>query len=403
MNSEKPHKKRIMHIDMDAFFASIEQRDLPSLGNKPVIVGGTPGKRGVVATCSYEARTFGVHSGMPISEAVKKCPHAVFLRTYGKKYVHTARLLIGIFQRYSPVVEPVSIDEAYLDISGCSKLFGDEESTALRLKENIKENLNLSCSIGIAPNKTFAKLASALQKPDGLTIIKENEIEEKVYQLPVSKLWGIGEKTEKVLNELQIKTIGDLAHKPVKILKYRFGIYGEILQKMARGEKFREVMPMNEGREEKSVGNEHTFYRDTNNVRYIHSELLRLSQKVGRRLREKGYGAKIITLKIRFEGFITTSHRMTLSQFIYKDSDIYRYATTLFHEKYGGDKKIRLVGISLSCLSEITGSEGKQYTQEELFPVKTSENSLYVMLDSLKDKFGEKIIRRCNDPEIYYH
>jgi len=398
---EMKQKKRILHIDMDAFFASVEQRDLPSLRGKPVIVGGMPGKRGVVATCSYEAREYGVHSGMPISEAEKKCPHAIYLKTYGRKYLHAFQTLLKIFQRYTPAVEPVSIDEAYLDISGSMNLYDGEENLAQALKDEIKKKLKLTCTIGIAPNKVFAKLASGLEKPDGLTIIKEGEVEEKVYPLSVSKLWGIGEKTEKILNGLEIRTIGDLAAKPVKILKHRFGIYGETLQKMARGEEFVEIMPIGKQREEKSIGNEHTFSRDSDNLNYVHSELLHLSQKVGRRLREKKYGAKIITLKLRYEGFFTLTHRMTISHFIYKDSDIYSYATGLFKQKYEIGKKVRLVGISLSRLSQITDSSGSLFMQKELFPQSPKENNLYNVLDNLKDKYGEKVVKRGNVPQLY--
>ncbi|RKY83509.1 DNA polymerase IV [candidate division KSB1 bacterium] len=391
------NKKRIMHIDMDAFFASIEQRDLPSIKGKPVIVGGIPGSRGVVATCSYEARKSGITSGMPISEAKKRCPKAIFLRTYGKKYLYTAWQLLEIWNRFTPLVEPVSIDEAYLDITGSIGMLGNEEKIALLIKKEIREKLKLTCSIGIAPNKVFAKIASGLQKPDGLTIIKDDEVDKIIFNLPVSKLWGIGKKSEKVLNRLGIKTIGELANTPTKVLKQWFGINGELIQRIAKGEeknKNIEIIPLDKKEHEKSIGNEHTFPEDTDSIDYIFSELMNLSQKTGKRLREKRLGAKTITLKLRYKGFFTTTHQKSFPNFIYKDEEIFFHSKALFNKIYNKKEKIRLIGISLSSLLSIFDTSGNPSIQKELFFYNSKTERLYPVLDSLKERFGEKIISR---------
>jgi len=242
--------RRIMHVDMDAFFAAIEQRDQPQLRGKPVVVGGIPGGRGVVSTCSYEAREYGVRSGMSTAEAARRCPQAVFLRTNGKKYIHASIVILTIFSRYTPVVEPVSIDEAYLDVTGSIRLYRNERALALAVKREIREKLGLSCSIGIAPTRAFAKLASGLNKPDGLTIFTREDLERKIYPLPVEKLWGVGEKTAAALGKLGITSIGELAGCPAARLKGAFGIYGEQLQKVARGESGAAVTPADKREDE---------------------------------------------------------------------------------------------------------------------------------------------------------
>ena len=387
--------RRIMLVDMDAFFAAIEQRDNPQLRGRPVIVGGTPEGRGVVATCSYEARKFGVSSGMSLAEAVRRCPDAVFLKTNGKKYTHTAIALLELFHHYSPMVEPVSIDEAYLDITGTIRQFGGDEKLARSLKKEIRSKLQLTATVGIAHNRIFAKLASGLEKPDGLTTVTRDDIAKRVYPLPVEKLWGVGEKTAGVLHMLGITTIGDLAVHPVKSLKKYFGINGELLQKSARGETAAEVIPVEERVDEKSIGHEHTFGADVVDTSIMLSMLLKLSQKVGRRMRRKGFGGKTVTVKLRYSNFETHTHRETLPHLLRDDLGIYTSGKRLFRQLYQNNRPVRLLGISVSHLVRFDCTSGLTQQQEELFIEQSAKKEIFPVMDCLRDKFGELIISRC--------
>ncbi len=387
--------RRIMHVDMDAFFAAVEQRDVPQLKGKPVIVGGIPGQRGVVSTCSYEAREYGVRSGMPIAEAEKLCPHAEFLKTHGSKYTHASEKIIRTFFLFSPLVEPVSIDEAYLDVTGSVKLYGEEYSLGRALKEKIYRNTKLTCSVGIAPTRVLAKLASGLDKPDGLTVIKKDEIQEKVYSLKVEKLWGVGEKTMMSLNRIGVFSIGDLAECPEGSLKKYFGVYGPALKKTARGESSAKVTPPDRGEDEKSIGNEHTFYCDIGDLNRVYGMLLYLSQKVGRRARRKGFAGRTVTLKLRYADFETHTHRETFPQVVWDDRDIFDAAKMLFLQIYKKHKKVRLVGVSISGLVRIESNHCDPLHQIDFFNETKRERTYLPVLDGLRDKFGEHIISRA--------
>ncbi len=387
-------ERLVMHVDMDAFFAAIEQRDQPQLRGKPVIVGGLPGERSVVSTCSYEARAFGVHSGMPLAEAERLCPHAEFIRTHGSKYVHASIKIIETFHRYTPAVEPVSIDEAYLDVTGSIRLYGDEQRIAEAMKNDIFDRLGLTCSVGIAPTRVFAKLASGLDKPDGLTIIKKEDYETKIYPLTVRKLWGIGEKTEIALNKYGIFTIGELAEYPEKPLKKYFGVYGEALRKTARGESSSVVTPAVEREDEKSVGNEHTFHADVGDEDTINSMLLYLSQKVGRRARKEGFAGRTVTLKLRYADFETHTHRETFPQLIWDDYDIYQAASMLLDQIYVRSRRIRLLGISISGLVRNGSNLVEPKCQTDMFHETGSRKNYLPVFDGLREKFGERIISR---------
>lgn len=388
-------KSRILHVDMDAFFASIEQRDNPHLKGKPVIVGGPAGGRGVAATCSYEARQYGVRSGMALAEAERRCPHGIFLKTNGKKYTKTAIKIVEIFHRYTPVVEPVSIDEAYLDITGTLKNYTCEVQLARILKQDIENILALTCSVGIARNRIFAKLASEMNKPDGLTILTDDRIKKTVHPLPVEKLWGIGEKTSAVMHTLGITTIGELTRCPDNVLKKHFGSNGPHLKQVARGESSASVIPIDKRPEEKSIGHEHTFAHDIRDPDISPRMLLKLSQKVGRRMRKKGFAGKTVTLKLRYSNFETHTHRETFPDFIRDDLKIYEAGKMLFDHLYQKHRAVRLLGISMSKLMPLTASENGFPHQSDLFQMPSGMNGILPMMDLLRDEFGEGIISRC--------
>ncbi len=389
-------QKRIMHIDMDAFFASVEQRDNPMLRNKPVIVGGEKGKRGVVSTCSYEAREFGVKSGMPLYEAERLCPKGIFIKAHGKKYVDASVQVFEIFRKYTPIVEPVSIDEGYLDITGCIKIFGSERKIGERIKKEVNDTLGLTCTVGIAHNRIFAKLASGFQKPDGFTIFTKKDIKPRIYPLPVRKLYGIGEKTEEKLHKLKIFTIGDLAERsPLELKKY-FGINGEYLVKKARGHSAAEVIAAESRPDEKSVGHENTFMQDVLDPDTIDRMYLKLSQKVGRRLRKKGFMGKIVTIKLRYSDFETHTHRETYPDLIKDDIDIYSAARQLYSDIYESGRPVRLIGVSVSGLARDRNEEGEMFQQSDLFK-NVRKNEVNTVLDNLRNKFGENIISRITD------
>lgn len=392
---EESPDRTIMHIDMDAFFAAIEQRDNPQLRGKPVIIGGLPGGRGVVSTCSYEARDYGIKSGMSLIEAERRCPKGIYLKTNGKKYTYTAVKIIDIFLGFTPIVEPVSIDEAFLDITSIVKIKGDEKKLALRLKKAIYDQLKLTCTVGIAHTRIFAKLASGLKKPDGLTIFYKKEMKSKIYPLPVEKLWGIGEKTTEVLHEIGIFSIGDLAQSPTNLIKNRFGVNGERLIKTAQGRSSSSVIPVQDRENEKSIGHEHTFHADKKSFDAIFKMLLKLSQKVGRRMRKRGFAGKTLTLKLRYDDFETHTHRRTLPNIIWDDREIYEECKLLFMNIYEQDRSVRLVGISMSKLVPVAFTSNPTSYQFDLFDEPYKKNEILPVMDSLRSKYGEKIISRC--------
>lgn len=377
---------KILHIDMDAFFASIEQRDQPRLRGKPVIIG-VKGGRGVVSTCSYEARKYGVRSAMPAALADKKCPEGIFVRPNPKKYVYASMKVMEILHSYSSRVEPTSIDEAYLEISGRNP--GRE--TAESIKNEIKKSLDVTCSVGIASNRVYAKIATNMQKPDGLTIIEDDEKEEKIYPLPVSALIGVGEKSEKMLQKMGIRFIGDIAEYPDDKLEKVFGKNGIELKKMARGESSSKVCAIGEEEDALSVGNEHTLHKDTDNTDIIDIILLKLSEKVGRRLRKSQFAGRTVTCKIRYAGFETHTKRVSYPFLISEDEKIYETAKSIFYSVYCNGKKIRLLGVTVSGLVK----SGNEYNQTELFYNSSKSVSVIKTIDSLKERYGESAVCRA--------
>jgi DNA polymerase IV len=379
----------IAHVDMDAFFASVEQRDHPQYQSKPVIVGADPKEgrgRGVVAACSYEARQFGIHSAMPISVAFRRCPQAVFLPCDFHRYQKASDEIFSILYDFTPDIEPVSIDEAFLDLSGSYHFYETPLKTGEKIRERIKSQTRLTASIGIAPNKMVAKIASAFCKPDGLLEILPENVLSFLKPLPVSKLWGVGVETEKILHQLGVFTIGQLGEQSVELLQSHLGSSGKDLHDLAQGKDDGAVAV---SEETKSVSHEHTFDKDTNNQEQLLAALSTLVEKVSRRMRQYGLKGKTLTFKVRLSDFKTYSRSFTFDERVNFFEPIYNAARCLLREFINWHQKIRLLGVRM------THFEGS-YFQESLFQNQDDEKKekIHAALDRIKDKFGENIISR---------
>jgi len=383
--------KTIAHLDMDAFFAAVEQRDNPALLGKPVIVGADPkeGKgRGVVATCSYEARAYGIHSAMPISQAYRLCPRGVFVRGRMRVYKEVSQKVFRILYDFTPDIEPVSIDEAFFDLTESFHLHQTPLKACYRIKERIKKELDLNASIGIAPNKMTAKIASDFCKPDGLLEIKPEELMDFLWKLPVERLWGVGKKMQVSLHQMGIKGVRDLANYPEEKLRARFGEQGKKLSELAHGIDTRQVKNIPD--EIKSVSHEHTFEIDTKDKGEVYRMLSLLSEKVSRRLRKLRLKGRTITIKIRLDNFQTVTRAKTLSERVNFFEDIYQQARDLFDGFYSQGMKVRLIGIGMSNFHD-------PYLQDHLFEDKqvVKKEKVHAALDLIKDKFGEQAIYRA--------
>ena len=334
---------------MDAFFAAVEQKKHPEFVGKPVVIGGDgdPMKRGVVSTASYEARKYGIHSAMPLRRAYQLCPQAVFLPVDYDEYVEVSGKIKTILRSFTPLIEDVGIDEAFLDITNIDM---EPEEIANKIKEMIRKETGLTCSIGIGPNKLLAKIASDMKKPDGLTIISSEDIQGMIWPLPVRKLWGVGPKTEKRLHDAGITTIGDLASIPAEKLIEDFGqSYGDYLREASRGI---DDSPLTTHWEPKSMSRETTFQRDTDNWDVISKNLAELTRDVVDTMKESGYLGKTITIKIRFSNFETHTRAKTLDDFT--DSlDIIRKAAFEVFGRIELKKKVRLIGVRISNLKKV--------------------------------------------------
>ena len=368
----------IIHIDMDAFFASVEQRDHPEYRGKPVIVGGL-GNRGVVSTASYEARRFGVHSALPMATARRLCPQGVFLAGDHRKYSQVSGRIMTILDRYSPLREQVSVDEAFLDVTGMELLYPSPVDIAREIKRQVKEELSLTVSAGVAPNKFLAKMASDLQKPDGLVVVEHGREQEFLQNLPVEKLWGIGEVTAKKLHAKGILTIGQLARLQEGQLKSFFGENAATVQALALGRDDRPVVP---GHEAKSIGAEETFERDLYAADDMRTALMELAERVGYRLRSEKTTGRTITLKLRYGTFQTLTRRRTLTEPTQIDETIYRTAVELL-EQQGAGSGVRLLGITVSQLEPERPVEPSLFGNPE-----EKGRQLSSAMDQLRRKFG---------------
>ncbi|MBU2103148.1 MAG: DNA polymerase IV [Candidatus Omnitrophota bacterium] len=383
------NERFIAHVDMDAFFAAVEQRDNPRLIGKPVIIGADPkdGRgRGVVSTCSYQARIFGIRSAMPISIAYRLCPSACFLPPDMPKYARVSRQIYGILENFTPCIEPAGIDEAFLDITGSSHLFGSPRDTCVRVKERIKSETKLIASVGLAPTRMAAKIASDMSKPDGFLQVQREELLDFLWPLPVDRIWGLGKKTKEALNSYGIITIGDLAHRNRNELRVMLGVNGEYFWNLAHGRDERRLCGQAEA---KSISNETTFEHDTNNSEHIKAALLSLCEKVSGRLRAEGLKARTITLKIRLEGFQTHTRTLTLQKATNFSDTIYRDIKKLY-ESFSSHKKVRLVGVKVSGLLPVD-------IQDSIFvgPDDLKKESVHKAIDAIKEKFGDAMIHRA--------
>ena len=378
----------ILHIDMDAFYASVEQLDNPWLKGKCVIVGGTS-NRGVVSASSYEARRFGVRSAMPIFQARQKCPDGVFVPPRMERYKEVSKKIMAILREFSPQVEVVSIDEAYMDVSGSQRLHGDPETVAMNIKNEIKKKLGLACSVGVAPGKFLAKVASDMDKPDGLTIIPPQEVHQFIESLPVQKVPGVGKKTFLQLESMGIKTLGDVNKFPDKMLLDRLGKFGHRLIELASGRDHSTVTPWSP---HKSVSSERTLGEDTRDKKLLHKYLLKQSEEVARQLRKANFRARTITLKLKHADFKQFTRSKTISTPTRSSETIYQHAASLL-DNYELTQKIRLIGVGTSGFK----SAG-QPVQLDLFDrVKKSDQTWEKVdrtLESITNKFGRDAIKR---------
>jgi nucleotidyltransferase/DNA polymerase involved in DNA repair len=381
-----------MHVDMDAFFAAIEQRDNPSLKGKPVIVGGDPKSRGVVATCSYEARAFGVHSAMPSAQAYRLCPEGIFIQGHFEVYGQASRQIKEILTRFTPLVEMVSIDEAFLDLSGTERLLGPPPEVARKIKAAILAGVGITCSVGIGPNKLIAKIASDLEKPDGLTIITSDQIAERLYPLPVSKLWGVGPVTYEKLRRQGIATIGDFAARGPNEVCSILGEFGLSLLEWAKGCDDRRVLDEESETDEKSISHELTLEQDVSDLEYIQSLILSLAEKVVIRMQKQGWLAGTAVLRVRFANFETITRQKALAKPTDDLREIYETVRQLVPTKAVAAKRVRLVGVRVTKLTH-RSHDG----QTELFSKSddTKRERLDSSLKKLRDQFGDVVITRA--------
>ena len=384
--------RTILHVDMDAFYAAVEQRDHPEHRLKPVIVGSDPkeGKgRGIVATCSYEARKFGVHSAQPISQAWKLCPHGIYVRPDMEKYGRVSGQVMRILLGFTDMLEQVSIDEAFLDVTGSARLFGSGEDIARKIKRKIVEELRLTASVGVAQNKFIAKVASDLKKPDGLVVVEPGHEKEFLAPLPIGRLWGVGPKTEEQLKKIGLVRIGQITEMRHADLIDRLGKSGAHLYQLAHGIDDRPVLP-EEGF--KSIGHEITFEHDTSDSTLLEATLLDLSEKVAHRLRTQGVRARTIAIKFREADFSTFTRRTTVPGPLNTTETIFPVAQKLMKSLIRKGVFVRLIGVYASNLEEETGTKQMSLLASQS-PQK--DRKLAAALDDITQRFGDRAITRA--------
>jgi len=380
----------ILHIDMDAFYASVEERERPELAGKPLIVGGTPQGRGVVAAANYAVRQFGVHSAMPAATALRLCPQAVVLPPRLDYYAQVSEEIREIFFRFTPLVEPLSLDEAFLDVTGSEPLFGPAEAIGRQIKQAIRDELRLVASVGVAPNKFLAKIASDLNKPDGFVVVDAGRVHEFLDPLPVGRLWGVGRIAGQVFEKLRVSTIGQVRNMPLNVLREHFGQTGDHLQRLAQGIDERRVVP---DREAKSISHETTFAADIREMEVLRAWVLELSEQVGWRLRRHKLRGRTVHLKVRYGDFRTFTRAQTLAGPTNVTHDISEAAVAMLAERLPSRRlQVRLIGVGVS------GFENSEQVQRNLFDDGEHERHgrLDAVADQIKKRFGTDALHRAS-------
>jgi DNA polymerase-4 len=385
--------RMVFHVDMDAFYASVEQLENPSLRGKPVIVGGVDSARGVVSSASYEARAFGIHSAMPVAHARKRCPHGIYIPGRHGLYGQYSARVMDVLSEFSPIIEQVSVDEAFMDMTGTEGLFGDAEESGRRVKATVRRRTGLTASLGAAGNKFLAKLASDVRKPDGLMVVQPGAVREFLDPLPVGRLWGVGKKTVQELHRVGLYTIAQMREHPMEALVAGFGeSFARHLHDLARGLDDRELET---GGQEKSISHECTFETDQSEAETITATLLEQAERVARRARKEGLAGRTVTFVWRNPDFSRQSHARSLPEPTSESGAIYRAALDLYRETAGkGARRFRLVGVRLSNFSE-------ESQQISLFQGPKTSPRVDAAMDAVRDRFGEGAIRRARlaDPE----
>lgn len=385
-------KRAILHVDMDAFYASVEQLDHPEYRGKPLIVGGSPKARGVVSAASYEVRPYGVRSAMPTAKALRLCPHAILIPPRMERYAEMSGAIFEIFARVTPLVQAISLDEAFLDVTACQRLHGDPVSIARRIRVSIKRETSLTASVGVAPCRFAAKIASDLDKPDGLTVIPEEEMHLRLDPLPVAKIWGVGPVTNRRLAGMGITTIGQLRVWPEESLIAQLGQAGGDLHRLANGVDDSEVCP---DEEDKSISHEETFAVDIDDRDVLESELLGLADKVAARLRRRKLQGKVVFLKLRYNDFSTITRRKSLPCPVFLSQDIFTTARELLRERTeAGRRPVRLIGVGTAGLSAATEQQGSLFGQKS--PVDARRERLERVTDDIRAKLGKDSIQRAS-------
>jgi DNA polymerase IV len=386
--------RQIIHVDMDAFYASVEIRECPELATEPVIVGGRANARGVVSAANYIARRYGVHSAMPTATALRLWPKAVVLPPRHSFYAEISQQIHAIFQRYTPQIEPLSLDEAFLDVTASIRLFGSAPEIGRAIKEAILDELGLVASVGIAPNKYLAKLAGDVEKPDGFVVVKEEEIESFLAPLPVGRIWGVGKVAAKIFDKLGIKTIGQLRTYSPQLLQQHFGASSEHFLLLAQGIDERPVISEHEA---KSVSNETTFAVDISNEEVLLEWLHTLTEQVTQRLRAQGLKGRTVQLKIRLADFTTLTRSHSLEKPSDVTANVWKIVRELFYNRLPRPlPPVRLVGVGVTNFTEKA-----QGAQPDLFDEVEDgrQKKLDQLLDTMQSRFGRSVVRRGKRPE----
>lgn len=384
-------QRAIIHIDMDAFYASVEQRDNPELKGKPVIIGGSVESRGVVSTASYEARKYGVHSAMPMAEAHRLCPDGVYLPVDMQKYRLVSHQIMDIFHRFTPEVEAISLDEAFLDVTASQKLFGTAEEIGREIKRLIKTELNLTASVGLAYNKFLAKLASDMDKPDGFYQIGPEELESKVWPLPVRRMMGVGGKTAQLLEGMGVRTIGQLAKMNMGLLEHILGKQGIMMYEVANGVDNRMVEPV---RESKSVGRETTFPKDISERYVLETILFTLADDVCHTLRATNLKGRTVSIKIRYPDFQSITRAQTLDGYTSSFEPVFEAVKQLMEHNYKDGTPVRLIGVTVSGLKK----DDEIIEQQDLFSdggAQKKQAALNSVMDKINEKYGGDTVHRA--------